>query len=375
MAAFFSRTRWVNGAPGMQQGTHPLYASTEIQDVTAGNYALNTTAGNRPARCADGSAPNDNGRCGRAGTVLPEYRDGQAPANNAFWRAFFAEKVVSDPMFGRNFANRLWKEFFGLGLVEPVDTLDPDRLDPANPPPAPWKLQASHPELLEKLARHFVENGNDFRGFIRLLVSSSAYQLSSRYEGEWRFEYLQLYARHIPRRLTAEEILDAVAAATRVPGRYTWNLVNGQTVPRGTPLTQSDPVEWAMQLPGIDGTPNNNGAVSNFLNVFYRGNRDTAPRQQDGSVLQQLSLMNDRVVNDRLRAGASPALREWAAMADNKAAVEQMFLAFLSRMPSAGELEKAAAHLSAARTPAQRNAAVEDLAWVCVNKLDFVFSD
>jgi hypothetical protein len=374
MSAFFSRTRWNNGLPRGEQATHPLSGSTDIQDVTTGGYPLNTTAGNRPSRCADGMPANDSGRCDRTAIVMPEYRDGEAPANSAYWRAFFAEKLVSDPMFGRNFANRLWKEFFGIALVEPLDTLDPDRLDPANPPPEPWKLQASHPQLLEKLANHFIENGSDLRGFIRLLVTSAAYQLSSRYDGEWRYEYLNLYARHIPRRLKAEEIVDAVAAATAVPGRYTWSVVNAQTVPRGTPLPQSEPVDWAMQLPGVDGTPTNNRAVSTLLDTLYRGNRDTAPRQQDGSILQRLSLMNDRVITDRLRVGTSPTLREWAGRSDNKDTVEQIFLTFLSRLPTAAELERGVAHLSAARSPTQRNTAIEDLAWVCVNKLDFVFS-
>jgi hypothetical protein len=40
-------------------------------------------------------------------------------------------------MFARNMANRMWKAMFNLGLVDPVDQLDPARLDPYNTPAAP----------------------------------------------------------------------------------------------------------------------------------------------------------------------------------------------------------------------------------------------
>ena len=117
-------------------------------------------------------------------------------------------------MLARNFANRLWKAMFNMGLVDPVDTLDPARLDPKNPPPEPWGLQATHPQLLEQLAASLVDSNFSLHSFIKLLVSSSAYQLSSRYDGDWKVEYVPLFARHYPRRLDGEEIHDAIAQAT-----------------------------------------------------------------------------------------------------------------------------------------------------------------
>lgn len=228
MAAHFARMRLVNGAPqGARQYQDVLYNSTDVQDAAAGTYDLNTTSGNRPNRVAVAGQRN----------LTPEYRDGTKPAANQNWRAFYASKVTADPMFARNFANRIWKRLFGLGLVDPVDSLDPARLDPKNPPLEPWTLQATHPELLDKLARAFVENNTDLRAFVRLLVQSSAYQLSSSYEGEWKFEYVTLFARHYPRRLDAEEVVDAITSATAAPVRYTWPVVNNQTIAQGTAST------------------------------------------------------------------------------------------------------------------------------------------
>jgi hypothetical protein len=362
MAAHFSRTRLMNGAPGAVQYEYPLYNSTEVVDDVRGQYDLNTNSGNRPNR-----AP-----VGLERSVTPEYRDGTKPSGSN-WRAAFAEKLTTDPMFGRNFANRLWKAFFGLGLVDPVETLDPARLDPKNPPPQPWTLQASHPELLEKLARFFVDNDTDLRAFVRLLVQSTAYQLSSRYDGEWKLEYVPMFARHYPRRLEGEEVHDAIAKATGVPGRYTWARVNGQTIARGTAAPQSDPVQWAMQLPDVS-EPRNNGAVRDFMSAFYRGNRDTSQRKQFGSIQQQLGLMNDRFVTDRIKLTASPVLREIAKIPGDRPLVEELFLTFLSRRPTSYEIDKAVAFLAKGNTAQRRNAAVEDLAWALINKVDFVFS-
>ena len=101
MAAYFARTR-LNNVPNATQYESPLYQSTDIQDVDTGGYNLNTNAGNRPTRAPVGTER----------TLMPEYRDGTKAEGN--WREAFANKLTSDPLFGINFANRIWKEFFGL---------------------------------------------------------------------------------------------------------------------------------------------------------------------------------------------------------------------------------------------------------------------
>lgn len=71
----------------------------------------------------------------------------------------------SMPMFDRNIANRLWKEMFGIGLVEPVDLHHS-----GNPP--------SNPELLELLSEQFTAMDDDIRSFIREIALSQTYQRS-----------------------------------------------------------------------------------------------------------------------------------------------------------------------------------------------------
>jgi hypothetical protein len=351
MAAFFSRMRFPKrNVPS----NNPLYNSFDVSDQATGAYDLNTNFGNRPDRKAVGSSFS----------LTPEYRpitpDGpRQTAPNGNWREAFARFMVQDPLFAVNFANRIWKEFFGLALADPVDGLDPWRLDPSNPPAAPWTLQASHPELLNSLAIQLAGFDYNLREFIRTLVQTSAYQLSSRYDGEWKYEYLTLFARHYPRRLEGEEVHDAVVKASGVPAAYT--------------MTRLDPVPWAMQL-SEPAEPRSNGAVATFLNAFFRGNRDTFGRSQNGSILQQLGLMNDTFVLNRIRMISSPTLQAAAKIEDNAAVIDEVFLLFLSRLPVEAERARALVPLAAAKTAAERNAAIEDLAWVCVNKVDFLFS-
>ena len=64
-------------------------------------------------------------------------------------------------------ANRLWAHYFGRGLVDP-----PDGLAAANP--------ASHPVLLDELARRFVASNYDLKAAHRILLNSIAYQRSSK---------------------------------------------------------------------------------------------------------------------------------------------------------------------------------------------------
>jgi hypothetical protein len=248
---------------------------------------------------------------------------------------------------------------FNLALVEPVDSLDPARLDPENPPAEPWTLQASHPQLLLQLAGVLKAYDYNLRAFLRTLAQSTAYQLSSRYDGEWKYEYVTSFARHYPRRLMAEEIHDAVAKATGVPGAYN---VQGM----GT-------IQWAMQFPE-PAEPRSNGAVATFLNFFQRGNRDSQPRSTSLSILQQMYLMNDTFVTNRTRLTASATIQYTSRFQWNEEVVDELYMLFLSRKPTASERAVGIEYLAGAKDSTERNTFVEDLAWVLVNKPEFVFS-
>lgn len=349
MAAFFSRTRMQGYRAG--DTADPYFGSYTVLDARAGSYALNTDSGNRPAR-----TPTDG-----ASSFTPVYRDGSAPPSNA-WRDEFVRQATQDPMFARNLANRLWKAMFNLGLAEPVDTLDALRLDPSQAPPSGWAYQASHPELLDELARVLREYDFHLRPFLKLLAESSAYQLSARYEGDWNITQASLFARRIPRRLEGEEVHDAILRATAAP------------VPLGGYQIQGMPdrLPWAMQLPEpAEPRGRAYAGALDLMNGFQRGNRDTVQRSQSASILMMLELMNNPFITDRLRTGVSPYLQALARVSNDEAVIDEMFLAFLSRWPSDSERAGAVAVL---KGRSARQEAVQDLAWTLINKVDFLFS-
>jgi len=330
----------------------------EVFDLPFLGYRLDTTDGNKSPR-----------KPGADGVTLVEPRfllTGEVPRLLERRRTALARLVTSHRQFSRATVNYVWKELFNLGIVEPVDGFDLARLDPENPPPEPWTLQATHPALLERLAESFERSGYDLRALIRLLVTSTAYQLSSSYPGEWRPEYLPLFARHVPRRLRAEELYDSISIATLLPLPLHVN---------GFPA----PVAWAHQLPDVreplGKDPNGTSyVVYDFLNAFGRGDRDLGPRSGDGSALQAIHLLNNPLVTFRVRSSIEASLVSRVFSADLTAdeRVDVLFLATLTRFPSDDERREA---LRILRDPGTRpEAALEDLQFALLNKLDFVFS-
>jgi hypothetical protein len=282
----------------------------------------------------------------------------KASPESGDWRAQLARFVTEDRQFARASVNYIWSHFFGYGIVDPPDAWDLARIDPSNPPPAPWPLQASHPELLERLADEFIGSNYSIRRIIRLIVESNAYQLSSRYPGDWKPEYTRYFAKHFPRRLYAEELFDALTAATDT------------AVPMNVEGFDS-PLYFATQLP--DPTePRNNATIGNFLNTFGRGDWWTVPRNKESNVLQVLYQMNDSQINLRTLGASNVTTRVTKIMLaglSDRDAVNQLFLATLGRY--ATETEQA---LCASRKANNYEQWLSDIQWALLNKVDFVFS-
>jgi hypothetical protein len=261
--------------------------------------------------------------------------------------------------------------------VDPVDQFDPARLDPDNPPPAPWTLQPSNAGLLNALAAQFASNGYDVRWLMRQIANSETYQLSSDYNGTWNDSWEPLFARHLVRRLWPEEIHDAVAQSSGMFANngQGYNLPNFSSWPANSPYTGYPTYGnflYAMQAPDVVNTPDNNGAVTQFENAFFRGDRDLSLRRSDGSSLQALNLMNDPFVTTRVDITKAPAngLLLTALKLPTDQMVKSLFLNVLSRYPSDTEMKTAMAQM----TTGQTAAGAQNLLWALYNKVDFVFN-
>jgi hypothetical protein len=306
------------------------------------DYRLNTTTGNRPPR----QPINGMQR------VSPWYPfgGGGGPMNENY-RVALARLVTSDFQFARAAVNYIWREFFGIGIVDPPDFFDLARLDENNPPPAPWTLQPSHPALLRELAQEFISGNYDLKTLMRKIVNSKAYQLSSRYNGSWNPTWERLFARKLVRRLWGEEIHDAVVQSSGIVSNYNLGAVYG---------TKS----WAMQFP--DTRP----VFLQFVDDFMNGNRDEEDRLHEVSIQQALNLMNNNVVMSRVVASNPNGLMARSLSLPNDQLVDHLFLTVLSRYPTEAEKTLAVSSLQTGT----RSQKAENLLWALYNKVDFIFN-
>jgi hypothetical protein len=366
-AAFLAHT-WTRSIATPQDPNNPntRYNFYSLQQY-AYDYALNTTTGNRPARQPIGSV--------RA--ITPAYLwGGQTVPKGMDYRTALAQYVTGDFQFARAAVNYLWAAFFGKGIVDPPDQFDPARLDPDNPPASPWVLQPTNARLLNALAQVFIDSGYDLKAIMRLIVNSDTYQLASEYHGAWNPAWEQFFARKFVRRLWAEEVHDSVVTAIGTLPTYTVPGFSNDSTVYGVVSPGFGRINYAMQSPDVVNTPDGGGGVSQFLDVFLRGNRDDQPRKAEGSILQALGLMNDNFIESRIHAtGAGPTasfLMRQLALPDD-GLVDSLYLNVLSRYPTADEKALASAQLTKGGAAARKTNA-EDLLWALFNKVDFVFN-
>lgn len=245
-----------------------------------------------------------------------------------------------NPYFARSFVNRVWAVYFGAGLVEPVDGFSV-----TNPP--------SNPRLLDALAADFVAHGYDIRRLERNVLNSRAYQRSSQ-PAAGNVDDRGNFARSVPRPLMAEVLVDALNAALGVPGDF------GPDAPRG-----SRAIEIATNKVA---SPD----LARAFRVFGRPERAAicdCERPKSPALPQTLFLMTDEALLARLRAGRVGALAG-SDRCDGEA-VEELFLAALSRPPSVDEARSALDHV---RTTPDRASGLADVLWALINTREFVLN-
>ena len=312
-----------------------------------------------------GSVPPTNPGCRPPrldAVVTPSFFTSGEQPRSGDWRQELARIVTTDPQLARATANYFWDYFFGHGIVDPPDAWDMDRVDPRRPPPSDWPMQNSHPELLDQLGASLIQNGYHLKPLIRQIVMSDAYQLSSRYEGQWKPAYVKYFARHESRRLSAEQMYDSMITATHTE----------------QPMALASPpwiVRYANQLP--DPTePFTDSRVVDFLNQLGRGNWLLIDRSPQPTLLGLLFQMNDaQNVNRSLglsnaNVGVTNRVHEVDALAaSDEDAIQRMFLSTLSRYASDRELS-----LVMQRRSGPRYQWLSDLQWALLSKLDFTFN-
>ncbi len=257
-----------------------------------------------------------------------------------------------NPYFARSITNRVWANFFAVGLVEAVDDL---RM--TNP--------ASNEKLLSEAAAHLVKNRFDLKSLMRAILQSETYQRSSIALPENQADH-RFYSRYYPRRLMAEVMLDAVSQVTAAPTAFETNRRNankkkGEDYPMGY---------RAVQLPDSNTT-------SYFLNTFGRPDRERTcecERTNEPSMAQALHIANGDTLNKKLAQPGNRIDQLLASGKPNDQLVEEAYLLAVSRQPTAPEKAAMTKLLAAAPAPADKRQVLEDLFWSLMSSRDFVFN-
>ncbi|MEX2262768.1 MAG: DUF1553 domain-containing protein [Bryobacteraceae bacterium] len=360
-AAFYGKTRllmnWENG----------FQANTEytVDDVVDEGYP---TKGESIVRVPRTGGPND-----------PRFLlNGEGPKPDEEPRDALARILTGHIQFSRATVNRIWAELMGFGIVEPADEFDLNRYYPDQKLPKGWTIQPSNPYLLDDLAKDFQKSNYSFKHLIRTIMKSSAYQLSSKFDGEWKPEYAPYYARKFVRMLGPAQLQDAIFTATSRPGNFT---------SRGTKVGMSmellDPAHASRE-------------VAEMMRAFGQASRDEMPKRAPTSSLQAMLMMNSKVVLDRVKAEGNSRVEQLLKSRDlERIVATQAIRAATSREPSASEIEIALDRgmihklylATLGRNPLEgeiriamgelergRERGLENLQWALLNNPEFLFN-
>jgi len=193
------------------------------------------------------------------------------------------------------------------------------------------------------------------------IVNSKAYQRSARYEGVFNPVYEQYFVRQQVKRLTAEQIHDAlVVAAGRLPTYNLSRYIKNRN--------------FAMQFPDVVDLPSGRkegpSMKRQLLQAFTPGDRREIRRSALSSPLQALALMNNPFVEGLLKPDGNAGTITEVLKLPDAALVNRLYLAVLGRYPSQSESTLAESHLS----EGDRANRAADLMWVLFNKTDFFFN-
>jgi hypothetical protein len=310
MAAFFTKVR-LNGNPRQvaRQG---------------GTVSISETGRGQPLRLPIS-----------AKRVPPKFLQGEEPkfAADDSYRSALANWTTSpkNAYFSRAMVNRLWAQFFGRGIVNPVD----DMHDGNRP---------SHPQLLADLSAQFAANSFDVKYLIRAVCNSETYQRTSKPTDSNQDAGPELFARMAVKVLTPEQLFDSLAEVVGAPGQ--------------------------VNLPRRQGA-----AAARFRNItpralfvlFFKGDENADPTEYQAGIPQVLRMMNSPQLNNAsmlnpiLKAGKTP-----------EQVVEHLYLATLSRRPTRHELDRT---LSLVRKYSDEpRQAYGDVLWVLLNSSEFTLN-
>ena len=277
----------------------------------------------------------------KTGQVVPPWLPGVGdlkPDKTISRREHFARWLTDpeNPYLAAVAVNRIWYHLFGRGLVEPID----DFRD-SNP--------ATNPALLTAMASDFVKHSFDRKQMIRTILNSRTYQLSA-VPHEFNADDLTFFSRYRPRRLSAEQLMDAISQVTLVPETF-------PDVPQGTRVvSRPSPL-----------------ADNSFLSTFGQPERNTAcqcEREVKTSFAQALQLANGHFFQAKLQNEQGRVQQRIAEGISTKEILQELYWSAYCRAPTDHELSIGLQHIDKMGEPLR---GLQDCCWALVNSQRFVF--
>ncbi len=247
-----------------------------------------------------------------------------------------------NPFFARSFVNRVWGHYFGVGIVHPVDDFSL-----GNPP--------SNEQLLDALAKDFLEHKFDIRQLERAVLMSRTYQLSSKANATNRLDKIN-YARSYIRPMMAEAVVDVLNAALGTTEKF------GPEVKAGVRAVEVGSSQLA------------NPALSYAFRIFGRPPRTSAcdcERGMEPALPQTLFLMTDKTLLDKFNDPKGRVQSLVASKMSDDEVLDELFLATLSRLPTERDRKNFQEYRRASST---RREAFFDTMWALINTREFILN-
>jgi Protein of unknown function (DUF1549)/Protein of unknown function (DUF1553) len=322
-AAFFSKIQSGGGKGGPASLTESPVATAATKEKGA-----------PPAPMVRGAAiviPATSGKA--AGQIVKaRFLGGNEPTldeKEPFRPRFASWATAADnPYFARAAVNRMWAHFFGRGFVNSLDSLD------TNSP--------SHPELLDRLAKEFAASGFDLKHLARCITTSKAYQRSHLTEPGNEAD-VAAFSHMAVKVLTPEVLYESLGIIGKDSGS-------------------------AGKGGGNAGKPGGDKQDSKeqFVRSF-RVDEDVAAVDYIQGIPQLLRLMNSSTPN----RGSAVVDKLCNSGASRTEAIATLYLAALSRRPTAAETELMSSYLSRRKDDRE---GYRGVLWILLNSNEFALN-
>ena len=284
-----------------------------------------------------------------------KFKSGKQPPSPKFSRKDqLAQWVVGEnnPYFARALANRIWAQFFGRGIVHPLDMQHSE-----NPP--------SHPKLLALLADEFAAHNFDIKWMLRELALTETYQRSSLLAADAKESPPEAFAVAIERALSAEQLMDGMLAATGERANLLKQIDEElrEADPKFFDILRANPEMLAGQrserLAEI-----RQSFVTVFGNVLREPEIEFSP-----TVKASVFLMNEPTVLGWLQRKPGNLVDRLAGMTNNAKLADELYLNVMSRLPSDEEKLEVTKFLT--NRNENRDKAIGHLAWALLASTEF----